>query len=158
MTKFEKSPTRGLRNCNPLNIVINKNNRWLGRIDPSRNTDGKFEQFVAIEWGLRAAIIILTKYMLIYKLRRVADIVHKWAPDGGAIETNYIMYVLKAVGKTAIVSKEDFLKLVKAMAMFESGFKIKDKLMESAWVHLPINTAIFWMDKERENNSGKTKS
>lgn len=158
MSKLEKSPTRGLRNCNPLNIVINKNNRWLGRIDPSRNTDGKFEQFVSIEWGLRAAIIILTKYISKYKLRQVAAIVHKWAPDGGAVELNYIMYAIKGVGKATIDSKEDFIKLVKSMAMFESGFKVKDKLMESAWVHLPINTAIFWMDKERENNSGKTKS
>lgn len=158
MSKFEKSPTRGLRNCNPLNIVINKNNRWLGRIDPSRNTDGRFEQFVAIEWGLRAAIIILTKYMLIYKLRRVADIVHKWAPDGGAAETNYIMYVLKAVGKPTIDSKEDFINLVKAMAMFESGYKVKDRIMDSAWVYLPIGTAIFWKYMERKNKGVKTKS
>lgn len=54
---------RGIRNNNPLNIKIGNN--WLGEVtDP---TDPIFEQFVSMKYGLRAAFIILRRYIRVYK-------------------------------------------------------------------------------------------
>ena len=36
---------RGIRNNNPLNIRLNPDNRWQGRVPPKHNSDGAFEQF-----------------------------------------------------------------------------------------------------------------
>jgi hypothetical protein len=36
---------RGIRNNNPLNIRLNPDNRWQGRVSPKLNSDGAFEQF-----------------------------------------------------------------------------------------------------------------
>lgn len=44
---------RGLRNNNPANLVITSI-AWQGKIPVSKNTDGKFEQFTELRYGLRA--------------------------------------------------------------------------------------------------------
>lgn len=43
---------RGIRNNNPLNIKIG--NDWKGEVP---NTDGTFEQFESMEYGLRAELL-----------------------------------------------------------------------------------------------------
>jgi hypothetical protein len=45
--------SRGLRNNNPLNLEISSSN-WTGKIPVAQNTDGTFEQFTDIGYGLRA--------------------------------------------------------------------------------------------------------
>ena len=45
---------RGIRNNNPLNIRLNPENRWQGRVSPKHNSDGAFEQFQDPIMGLRA--------------------------------------------------------------------------------------------------------
>ena len=50
-----KRETRGVRNCNPLNIRIG--NDWKG--ERPTNSDGVFEQFTDMHYGLRAAFILL---------------------------------------------------------------------------------------------------
>jgi hypothetical protein len=46
---------RGIRNNNPLNIRLNPDNRWQGKVPPKRNSDGALEQFHDRIMGLRAA-------------------------------------------------------------------------------------------------------
>ena len=46
---------RGVRNCNPLNIV--HGSKWKG-LRPEQ-TDPRFCQFVSMQYGWRAALIIL---------------------------------------------------------------------------------------------------
>jgi hypothetical protein len=50
---------RGIRNNNPLNIRLNPDNRWQGRVPPKHNSDGAFEQFEDPIMGLRAAAVLL---------------------------------------------------------------------------------------------------
>lgn len=47
---------RGLRNNNPGNLVYTEN-AWKGKIPFAQNSDGHFEQFESIEWGIRAMMI-----------------------------------------------------------------------------------------------------
>ena len=50
---------RGIRNNNPLNIRLNPDNRWQGKVPPKHNSDGAFEQFHDPIMGLRAAAVLL---------------------------------------------------------------------------------------------------
>lgn len=52
--------TRGVRNNNPFNIKISKSS-WLGKL--SSNTDGTFEQFESMCFGLRAGLKLLFNYV-----------------------------------------------------------------------------------------------
>lgn len=53
---------RGLRNRNPGNIKITSQD-WEGKVPLDQNTDGTFEQFVDIAYGIRALSHILdSKY------------------------------------------------------------------------------------------------
>ena len=71
MTTQTRALPRGIRNHNPLNIRLNPANRWQGRIEPERNTDGAFEQFEGPVWGLRAGAVLIIAVWLdtLYKKR-----------------------------------------------------------------------------------------
>jgi hypothetical protein len=55
MTDFRGIPglPRGLANNNPGNIIIS-GNAWAGKVPVAQNTDGTFEQFTSLEYGIRA--------------------------------------------------------------------------------------------------------
>jgi len=44
---------RGIRNNNPGNLILT-NIAWQGKVPNAQNTDGHFEQFTFIEYGIRA--------------------------------------------------------------------------------------------------------
>ena len=81
---------RGQRNNNPMNIVGGPN-RWQGM--KGKQEDRNFVQFTTMTYGVRAAMILLTKYHRDYNLKTVPEIIHRWAPDGGEAEKNYITHV-----------------------------------------------------------------
>lgn len=126
---------RGLRNNNPLNIIQSPNN-WLGKKKP--NTDGHFEQFNTIEYGYRAAFIILRKYIHVYGCNTIESIIKKWAPDGHTIEQNYIKRVETLTG----ISRQDtinfneetkMIQIVRAMAAVENGTSVRIEPIERAY-------------------------
>ena len=91
-----KITPRGIRNNNPLNIRIG--NTWLGeRPNP---TDPAFEEFVSIEYGLRAAFCILRRYIRRYHKDTVPDIVSTWAPASENNTQRYIDIVCQRSGIT----------------------------------------------------------
>lgn len=120
--EVNKSLPRGLRNNNPLNIRLGSD--WQG-LHPEQ-TDGQFCQFTHMRYGVRAALIILRRYMLTYKLRTIRKIVARWAP---ASENNVNSYVSLVAGKTKLdpdaeldpVSLVQLCLLVKGMAYVENG-------------------------------------
>ena len=68
--------TRGVRNNNPLNIRIG--NAWLGEV--KNPTDKEFEQFESLLYGLRAAFVLIRRYIRRYGLCTIRQIVTRWAP------------------------------------------------------------------------------
>lgn len=132
--KGKKIIPRGIRNNNPLNIIIG--NTWLGeRANP---TDDRFEEFTAMEYGCRAAFIILRRYIRRYHKNTVAQIVHKWSPDGGTIEDAYIRTVCSRMGidKDQPIDYNDkatMCALVAAMAFVENGQTISEVAIEKGY-------------------------
>jgi hypothetical protein len=47
--------TRALRNNNPFNLRIS-GSAWKGKVPRPLNTDGSFEQFYELKWGVRAGL------------------------------------------------------------------------------------------------------
>lgn len=125
--KKPKIIPRGIRNNNPLNIRIG--NTWLGeRTNP---TDPAFEEFVAMEYGVRAAFIILRRYIKRYHKDTITSIVSTWAP---ASENNTQRYIDQVSAQMALdptepimyEDKETMCKLVAAMAKVECGQPIPE--------------------------------
>lgn len=115
---------RGYRNNNPLNIRLNSANKWQGKV--ANNTDGVFEQFVAMEYGYRAALKLIQNYINKYGLSTVSEIISKWAPIN---ENNTAGYIQRVIGinqwtASKVIdpnSKDDMCDLVYAMAIVENG-------------------------------------
>ena len=132
---------RGIRNNNPLNIRRSKD-KWQGQINPSGNGnvngngnnsspkgDAEFVQFYTMEYGWRAAFVILCKtYYGKYKLRTIRDIVSRWAPPK---ENNTPAYIRHVSDYTGIGPDRDlgdpqthptnWLLIGYAMAVMENG-------------------------------------
>lgn len=125
---------RGIRNNNPLNIRIG--NTWLG--ERNNPTDPAFEEFVSIEYGLRAAFCILRRYIRRYHKNTVPAIVSTWAPASENNTQRYIDIVCKRSGisQTQQIRFEDkttMCKLVEAMAFVECGQPIDGKKIEKGY-------------------------
>ena len=132
---------RGIRNNNPLNIRRSKD-KWQGQINPSGNGnvngngnnsspkgDAEFVQFYSMEYGWRAAFVILCRtYYGKYGLKTIRDIVSRWAP---AKENNTEAYIRHVSDYTGIGPDRDlgdpqthptnWLLTGYAMAVVENG-------------------------------------
>lgn len=130
---------RGIRNNNPLNIRVGSN--WQGEVD--RNTDGAFEQFKSLEYGIRAGFIILKKYMSGYnglteKFNTIEKIIKRWAPP---TENNSLAYVRSVSEWTGIPSTQKIsfsqrsymVAIVDAMIKVECGQSVDKAIIESAY-------------------------
>jgi len=132
--KKTKNVPRGIRNCNPLNIRIG--NTWFGeRANPD---DNEFEQFVNMECGIRAAFLILRRYIRRYRLDTVELIVSRWAPKSENQTTSYIDHVCRMMGiekdtKIAYEDKNTMCSLVAAMAKVECGEAIDEKTISKGY-------------------------
>lgn len=131
---MKKVQPRGIRNNNPLNIRIG--NTWLGeRPNP---TDPAFEEFVTMEYGLRAAFLILRRYIRRYKKNTISSIVSTWAPSS---ENNTLKYIERVAQMTHLspddpidyYDREAMCKLVAAMAQVECGQPIDDAKIIKAY-------------------------
>ena len=70
---------RGIRNHNPLNIRRNGKDQWKGLAEAQN--DAAFCQFKSLEYGWRAAFILLTRtYYHKYRLYTIRGIINRWAP------------------------------------------------------------------------------
>lgn len=121
--------TRGIRNNNPLNIRLNNANNWNGKT--LTNTDGKFEQFISMYYGFRAALLLLQTYIIKYGCNNISKIITRWAPPSDNNRTaKYIADVCKMVnmGGQEVFSNHDprLKEIVRAMSLIESGTGIRD--------------------------------
>ncbi len=132
---------RGIRNNNPLNIRLSSD-KWQGQVNPSGNGnvngngnnsspkgDAEFVQFYSMEYGWRAAFVILCRtYYGKYGLKTIRDIVSRWAP---AKENNTEAYIRHVSDYTGIAPNKvlgspqehptQWLLIGYAMAVVENG-------------------------------------
>ena len=137
---------RGQRNNNPMNIVGGPN-KWQGMA--KGQTDKQFVQFTTMTYGVRAAIILLTKYHRDHGLHTVTAIVHRWAPDGGDAERNYCTHVRNTLWKEDVnQTRADLLKVMQAMCWFESRYTLTELMFNMAMQECPQSVQSYWR-KER---------
>ena len=125
---------RGIRNNNPLNIRIG--NTWLG--ERSNPTDPAFEEFVSMAYGIRAAFVILRRYIRRYHRDTIQQIIQTWAPVTENATQKYIDCVCHRTGlrpdvAIAYEDRETMCKLVQAMAFVECGVELKDKDIQTGY-------------------------
>ena len=125
--------SRGIRNCNPLNIRRVAGTAWKGqRVE---QTDRAFVQFESMEWGIRAAFCLLRTYERKYHLHCIADIIMRWAPPSENQTGRYIRNVCSWTGLAGMqrLTESDWPALVKAMARQETGIELSNSLIERAF-------------------------
>ena len=132
---MQKLP-RGIRNNNPLNIRISST-PWQGKI--AENTDGAFEQFISLEYGLRAGLVNIRTYIRRDRLDAISVIIPKWAPalDGNDVRA-YVRLVsnksgVPATRRLSYNDRYDLCRIVWAMAWVECGQEVPFSLVEKAW-------------------------
>lgn len=130
----QKIIPRGIRNNNPLNIRIG--NTWLGEVaDPS---DPSFEQFVTMQYGVRAACVLLRRYIRHYKRTTIPAIIAAWAP---ACENNTDAYVKTVCSYMQLEpdvpikyeDKDTICRLVQAMCKVENGQPISEDIISKGY-------------------------
>lgn len=114
--------TRGIRNNNPLNI--RRGSRWVGLA--AEQPDPEFCTFTAPVFGLRAAFIILRRYIEVYHLTNIVQIISRWAPPLENETEKYIKYVCNVtqIPEDATISTQEKMRLcaiVAAMSAYECG-------------------------------------
>ena len=119
--------SRGIRNCNPLNIRRVAGTAWKGQ--RAKQTDREFVQFESLEWGIRAAFCLLRTYERKYHLNSIADIITRWAPPNENQTDQYISSVCRWTGFGGMqrLTEADWPKLVKAMARQECGICLSEE-------------------------------
>lgn len=118
---------RGIRNNNPLNIIHDPANKWLGLADPP--SDGRFCRFISADYGIRAACLLLMKYQDRDGINTIRGIISKWAP---ATENNVNAYVAAVSTYTGLPAdlpldlhdRSTVKQLVHAMGNVENGTEI----------------------------------
>lgn len=122
----EKQQPRGVRNNNPLNI--RSGSHWIGM---SEHQDKEFCTFVAIEWGVRAAVKILRSYAR-RGIHTISDIIQTWAPP---IENNTNRYIQIVCSRTGfqpthninVYDENEVVALLLAMAYVECSTVFDEK-------------------------------
>lgn len=127
--------TRGQRNNNPLNIRRTAD-RWYG-MSP-KQTDREFIVFVNLEYGIRAAIKLIRRYIQHYSCDSVRKIIYRWAPPCENDTESYIAYVTTKVGimESEHIKHDDMktiCKIISAMAQVESQMKIPAEDIQRVW-------------------------
>lgn len=120
----QKKLTKGLRNNNPGNFVITTI-PWKGKIAVANNTDGHFEQFVELRYGIRAMMRHISTNVAKGK-STISMLISTYAP---AFENNTVAYInsianMVGIGidqKIEAVSKAILIGLCKAIILVENG-------------------------------------
>lgn len=118
-----KAESRGIRNKNPLNLR-KSSNAWMGKILPG--TDKDFEQFISMQYGIRAAMINIRTIIRRHRGCTLRKLIEVWAP---AFENNtcaYVKSVCRATGykEYTVLRFEDremIINITQAMAAVECG-------------------------------------
>ena len=94
--------------------------------------EGAFVRFESIEFGLRAAFVLLRTYSTKYKLNCIRDIVSRWAPPTENDTEQYIQNVCQwtGFGGNERLTEVQWPKLVQAMARQECGVVLDEDVIQ----------------------------
>ena len=123
---------RGIRNNNPLNIDYSPRNHWKGKLPKAENTDSRFEQFIAPEFGIRAGAVLIRNHYRKRGADTIWKLIHIWAPptDEAPEDNNptaeYARFVADEAGygvhETVDLRQFETMEpTVRAMIQFEQG-------------------------------------
>jgi len=132
---FDSTLPRGIRNNNPANIRIVQGNNWRGKIPESQNTDYEFEQFETMQYGIRAALKLLSNYIR-NGYNTINKIISRWAPPTENNTGNYIDAVSKGTGisPNQVISKNRIPDIAYHIFIHENGgVFINENQINSAW-------------------------
>lgn len=126
---------RGLRNNNPLNIRRNEI-QWQGL--SAEQTDPAFCQFINLNYGIRAAFVLIRTYVRKYHADTIEKVVTRWAP---ACENNTKAYIeavaahscVPAQGRFKFTDKNVVCRILWAMAWVENGKEVPFNYFERAY-------------------------
>lgn len=115
---------RGIRNNNPGNLIITGND-WNGELPVAQNTDGKFEQFYYLEYGIRAMAYDITGDVK-KGLNTLTKLITEYAPASDGNDTAaYISNVSGASGiapdENLILSYDALKAIIRAKIAVENG-------------------------------------
>jgi hypothetical protein len=126
---MRREPSLGVRNHNPLNIRYLEKNKWLGLSKTTPNVKG-FCKFDCVDYGLRAAIILLLNYIRKRGCVTPRQIITRWAPP---TENNTELYIQCVCGRADVhpdhplpTEGTHFNRFVVAMARQESGIHLTE--------------------------------
>ena len=127
--------TRGIRNCNPLNIRRVAGTSWRGEDRNPAVPDKQFVQFRSMEWGLRAAFCLLRTYQKKYNATCIQDIISRWAPPSENNTDAYVKHVcqLTGYGGQERLTEKEWPRLVRAMAVIESTAWLDEELIDRSF-------------------------
>lgn len=139
MEEEKKPMPRGIRNNNPLNI--RKGSNWKG--ERPIQTDQAFEEFVSMEWGIRAGIKLIRNHITGFNGQRppantIKKLISVWAPAKENNTEAYIRTVCQqtAIGRNDLLHADDrrsIIAIARAMAYVECGMWLEPELFESAY-------------------------
>lgn len=120
----DASQPRGVRNNNPLNLV-RTGDSWKGKISHKDSRDTKFEQFISMPYGIRAAIKDIAGDITKDGDNTITKLITKFAPNNENDTDRYIQVITTLTkipaNKLLVPDKETMAKLVMAMAVHENG-------------------------------------
>lgn len=138
MKSFLNSNTvRGLRNNNPGNLRITPID-WEGKIPNSENSDGAFEQFYYVRWGLRALMRDIINDIN-KGLNTVEMLISAYAPASDNNHTQaYINFVSDVTGfspmQVLTANKTTVIALAKSIVEMEIGPPYKSELTDADYL------------------------
>lgn len=126
---------RGLRNCNPGNIRITKD-QWKGL--RTVQEDKSFFQFTEMKWGYRALIRTLQNYRRKHGCQSIADFIRRWAPPVENNTSGYISRVCKDMMVPDcyvpdVDDKDTMCSFAAAISQVENGVPAVMADVEAGW-------------------------
>jgi len=131
----ENHVPRGIRNNNPGNLRINKQNAWVGKIPVNKNTDRVFEQFDTPENGIRALLKLLKNY-IDGGHNTIEKIIMRFAPPDENNTRLYTEFVANRTGLLPYIPVYHFniIPIARAIVAMENGQDpYTDSMYKYAW-------------------------
>lgn len=111
---------RGIRNNNPANIRKSFT-KWQGLVSPEKCKDSSFCEFISLEFGIRAFLILCRTYRQKYGIKSVTDFIHRFAPSSENDTDKYVSYVLKNMNRDNLLYDYHYDYLSFYIFSFENG-------------------------------------